>query len=184
MLIRPARAEDAAAIAEIYRPHVEDSSVSFEATAPGAEEMARRIAARWPLHPWLVSEGEAGAVTGYAYAGAYRERAAYRWCCEASAYVAAGMSGRGIGLALYNRLFELLTWQGYTKAYGVITLPNRGSVALHERAGFTHFATYTDVGFKAGKWRDVGWWQRDLAPRQTPQPELRLLTEQPADAAL
>lgn len=176
MLIRTARPEDGPALAEIYRPHVEGSAVSFEAEAPDGEEMARRIAARWPMHPWLVAQDPSGAIVGYAYAGPYRERAAYRWCCEATAYVASGQSGRGIGLKLYDRLCELLIWQGYTTAYGVITLPNPASVALHERAGFAHFATYRNVGFKAGAWRDVGWWQRDLAPRQTPQPELRPLT--------
>ena len=70
--------------------------------------------------------------------------------------------GRGIGKALYRALLDLLTAQGYRQAFGGIALPNEASVALHESLGYERVATYTQVGFKLGTWRDVGWWQRGL----------------------
>ncbi|MEO0983685.1 MAG: N-acetyltransferase family protein [Pseudomonadota bacterium] len=177
MTIRQARASDAVQIAEIYAPYVRDTAISFEDVPPTENELAARIAARWPMHPWLIEEDQAGRIAGYAYAAPYRERRAYQWVCDVSVYVRGDAQGGGVGRRLYGRLFDLLIAQGYTAAYGGMTLPNPASAALHERFGFERFAIYEHVGFKLGAWRSVGWWRRDLAPRQTPQPDIIPLTE-------
>jgi phosphinothricin acetyltransferase len=161
--VRLARAADAEQVRAIYAPFCAHSAVSFEEEAPGEAEVARRIAAALGRFPWLVCE-EAGEVLGYAYAGAHRERAAYRWSVDVTAYVKEGRRGRGIGTALYTSLLALLRLQGLYNAYAGITLPNPASVALHERVGFRPFAVYRAVGYKLGAWHDVGWWHRELQP--------------------
>jgi phosphinothricin acetyltransferase len=162
VLIRLAGEDDAAALAAIYRPYVEDSRISFEESAPDAAEMARRM--RGDLYPWLLAEDE-GRTLGYAASSAFRPRPAYRWVVETGLYLAADAQGRGIGRALLSELLDLLTRQGFVSAVGAIALPNDASVALHEKLGFTRSGTYRKVGFKLGEWIDVGLWQKDLAPR-------------------
>jgi phosphinothricin acetyltransferase len=153
VLIRIANEADAARIADIYRPYVEDSRISFEEQAPDAAEIALRIAGDRPgFHPWLVAE-EGGEILGFASSSPFRSRRAYRWSVETGIYLAAGAHGRGIGRALL----------------GAIALPNDPSVRLHEALGFVHAGTYRGTGFKMGEWMDVGLWQKDLAPR-TPAP--------------
>ena len=173
VLIRLAAAVDAAAIADIYRPYVEESRISFEEQPPDAGEMARRIAGANPgYHPWFVAE-EDGLILGYAGSSPYRARPAYRWTVETAIYLPPALQGRGLGRTLLTKLLETLEKQGYVAAIGAIALPNDASVALHEKLGFVHTATYSGVGFKLGKWVDVGRWQRDLAPRHaTPQEPL------------
>jgi phosphinothricin acetyltransferase len=163
-LIRPADpARDAAACAAIYAPHVEDGAVSFEQRAPIPDEMAARIEKVQATHPWLVAESGGGAI-GYAYACQYMERAAYRWAASVSVYVAIEHRGKGLGRALYEDLFARLRAQRFQVACAGITLPNEASVALHESLGFEAVGISSRVGWKAGAWRDVGWWQRELAP--------------------
>lgn len=173
LLIRLAEDEDAAAIAAIYRPYVEDSRISFEESAPGAEEMRHRLTGDLPgYYPWLVGE-EDGRMLGYAASSAFRTRPAYRWTVETGIYLAAGQQGRGIGRALLSALLGLLEHQGYVAAIGAIALPNDPSVALHEKLGFTNTGTYRGVGFKFGEWLDVGLWQKQLAPRTATPAEPR-----------
>jgi L-amino acid N-acyltransferase YncA len=154
---------DAAACAAIYAPYVKTSATSFEERAPGAEEMAARIERVSATHPWLVAE-DGGGVLGYAYACRHRERPAYRWAADVSVYVAEAQRGHGHGRALYEALFERLRRQRFQVACAGITLPNEASVALHERLGFVAVGVYRRIGWKAGTWRDVGWWELELAP--------------------
>lgn len=154
---------DAAACAAIYAPHVEGSAVSFEERAPDAAELAARIERYGTSHAWLVAERE-GEVVGYTYATAFNERPAYRWSTYVSVYVAAGARGQGIGRALYAELFERLRERGFRMACAGITLPNEASVALHESLGFEPVGVNREIGWKDGAWRDVGWWQLELAP--------------------
>ncbi|MEA3033142.1 MAG: hypothetical protein QOH86_1158 [Sphingomonadales bacterium] len=172
MRIRAASAEDAAAIAEIYRPYVAESYISFETEPPDAAEIARRMAAGDDLYPWLGADQD-GDLVGYAYASPFRTRAAYRFAVETTVYVREGAHGRGIGAALYAPLLELLESQGFTQAIGAISLPNPASVRLHERFGFRHAGTYARVGWKLGRWHDVGLWQRALAAPAVPPEEPR-----------
>jgi L-amino acid N-acyltransferase YncA len=164
-------ARDGAACAAIYAPNVEGSPVSFEERAPGAAEMSARIERTRATHQWLVAES-GGEVVGYAYACPHRERPAYRWAVDVSVYVAADRRGEGHGPRLYAELFERLRRQGFRTACAGITLPNPASVALHERLGFAPAGVVRAIGWKAGAWRDVGWWQLELAPPDAePPPE-------------
>ncbi len=163
-IVRDARPDqDAAACAAIYAPAIEGSAISFEETPPGAAEIAERMRAYRETHPWLVAERD-GEVVGYAYACPHRGRAAYRWSADVSVYVAAGERGRGHGRALYAELFERLRRQGLHVACAGITLPNEASIGLHEALGFRPIGVFREIGFKEGAWRDVGWWQLELAP--------------------
>jgi L-amino acid N-acyltransferase YncA len=165
VLIRLARDSDAAAIASIYRPYVEQSRISFEETAPDAVEIARRVAGDRPGHyPWFVAE-EDGRLLGFASSSPFRTRRAYRWVVETGIYLDPDGKGRGIGRSLLSTMIGVLEQQGYVAAVGAIALPNAASVALHEKLGFIHTGTYRQVGFKMDEWLDVGLWQKDLAPR-------------------
>lgn len=164
-------ARDAAACAAIYAPHVEVSAVSFEERAPDAAEMAARIERYGRSHAWLVTERE-GQVVGYAYATAFNERPAYRWSASVSVYVDEAARGRGVGRALYEALFERLRERGFRMACAGITLPNEASVGLHESLGFERIGVNRQIGWKQGAWRDVGWFQLELAPAgEGPPPE-------------
>jgi L-amino acid N-acyltransferase YncA len=168
MRIRHAEPADAAAVQAIYAPLVRDTAISFELEPPGVDEMRARIVATAAPLPWLVGVDATGAVNGYAYAGRHRERAAYQWSVDVSAYVRADCRGQGVGTALYGRLFELLVDAGYCQAFAGIALPNAASVALHESLGFQAIGVYRNVGFKHGRWRDVGWWQKELQRPDAP----------------
>jgi L-amino acid N-acyltransferase YncA len=178
--LRPASADDAAAIAAIYAPYVAETIISFEAEPPPAEEIARRMAQHDGLYPWLVAAGPAGEIAGYAYAGPFRTRRAYRYSVETTIYVAAATHRRGMGRLLYAKLIETLTAQGFTQAIGVIGLPNPASVALHESVGFRHIGTNRGVGWKFGAWHDVGLWQRTLSEVDEPVGEPIPFAELPA----
>ena len=167
-VVRPATAGDVPAIAAIYAEHVADGYASFEAESPSPAEFERRMLAR-PRLPWLVAETD-GTVVGFAYAAKHRERAAYRWSADVSVYLAADATGRGIGRALYEALIPEVAALGYVSVFAGIALPNPGSVGLHEAMGFEPVGVYRDVGFKHGKWRDVGWWQRRLVDRFPAEP--------------
>ena len=168
-LADPAR--DAARVAEIYRPAVEDSHVSFEIVAPGAAEMESRIGKVLERTPWLVAEADDGRVVGYAYASAHRERAGYRWSVDISVYVDGEWHGRGVGRALYTELLERIRSQGFVNAYAGIGLPNPASVGLHESIGMTLVGIYERVGFKFDRWWDVAWYGMRLAEPEGTPPE-------------
>lgn len=163
--IRAACEEDASAIAAIYRPFCEATTVSFENEAPSASEMAERIRATGERFPWLVLD-DGGTLAGYAYASRHRERAAYGWSVDVTVYVAPTQRRRGVGRALYTSLFELLRLAGYYKVFAGVTLPNPSSVGLHEAMGFELVGVYKGVGYKLGAWRDVAHYQRALQPEQ------------------
>lgn len=167
-LADPAR--DAATVAAIYRPAIESTIASFEAVAPDAEEMERRMRATLERTPWLVAHaGEA--VIGYAYAGAHRERAGYRWSVDVSAYVHPDWHGRRVGRSLYDELIPLLRRQRFVNVYAGIALPNPASVALHESVGMRRIGVYERVGWKLGAWVDVAWFGMRIAEPSEPPAE-------------
>jgi phosphinothricin acetyltransferase len=181
--IRLATPEDAEGILAIYGPFCESSTVSFEVVAPSFEQMRARIEKIGAQYPWLICEID-GEVAGYVYASQHRERAAYRWNVDVAAYVAANHRRRRVAQALYSTLFSILRGQGYIKAFAGITLPNEASVGLHESMGFKPIALYRGVGYKLGRWLDVGWWQYDLQPEVNEPPEPLLITAIRGHAAL
>ncbi len=160
--IRPVCASDAAAIAAIYAPIVERTAISFEEVPPSDVEMRARIEMLSPGFPWLVAEVD-DEVAGYAYASRHRERAAYRWSADVSAYVHSRMRRAGAASALYRALFGLLEALGYRNAFAGITLPNDASVGLHRAMGFEPVGIYREVGYKLGAWRDTSWWRRAIS---------------------
>ena len=164
-IIRPATPADAAAVAAIYAPFVEETAVSFEETPPTPAECAARIARAQTRWQWLVAEDD-GVVVGYGYGSQHRERAAYRWSVEVSAYVDRAHHRRGVGRALYDALLPDLAAKGFCTAFAGITLPNEASVGLHTAAGFTPIGVFRSIGWKFDRWHDVAWYQRRL--RDTP----------------
>lgn len=172
--IRLATGQDAAQIAEIYAPIVQNTVISFEVEAPTPVEMHHRIENTLERFPWLVHVRR-GRVVGYAYAGEHSPRAAYRWSVAVSAYVRESERRRGVARALYTSLFAALVLQGFYNAYAGITLPNPASVGLHEALGFRPVGIYRGVGYKLGAWHDVGWWQMSLQERvAAPRPPASL----------
>jgi L-amino acid N-acyltransferase YncA len=162
--IRPAKTSDIPAITRIYAHAVEHGTSSFELTPPDEAEMARRMNELTSKNfPYLAAEID-GVLGGYAYAGLYRPRLAYRLTLEDSVYVAPDMQRRGIGQALLAALIEAAEARSFRQMIAVIgDSPNQAaSIGLHEAAGFRHIGILHDVGFKLGGWRDTLLMQRAL----------------------
>jgi len=159
--VRLVTEEDAAQIREIYSPNILDNAISFETEVPSIEEMTTRIKTFLQKYPWIVCVID-GKIAGYVYASKHRDREAYQWSCECTIYMNNDFKGKGIGRELYQLLFEILKLQEFRNVYGVITLPNQASVAIHESCGFKHFATYENIGYKFGIWHSVGWWKLQI----------------------
>ena len=163
MIIRPVAAADLAAVADIYAHYVLHSTVSFEEVPPDVEVMAQRHAAVTDRGlPYLCAQID-GAVVGYAYAGPYGTRAAYRYTVEDSVYVAPGFQGRGVGKALLSAVIAHCEAMGLRQMLAVIgDSGNAGSIALHTALGFTPAGMGASVGWKKGRWIDIVWMQRAL----------------------
>lgn len=164
MRVRAAEPErDAAAVADVYRPYVDGTTISFEASAPSAGEMVERMRTVLAWTPWLVAEDADAGVLGYAYASRHRERAGYRWSVDISVYVDQHARGRGVGRLLYGQLLPILRRQRFVNVYAGIGLPNDASVAIHESLGMSLIALYEKIGWKRGRWVDVAWYGMRLA---------------------
>ena len=163
MIIRPVAAADLAAVADIYAHYVLHSTVSFEEVPPDVEVMAQRHAAVTDRGlPYLCAQID-GAVVGYAYAGPYGTRAAYRYTVEDSVYVAPGFQGRGVGKALLSAVIAHCEAMGLRQMLAVLgDRGNAGSIALHTALGFTPAGMGASVGWKKGRWIDIVWIQRAL----------------------
>jgi L-amino acid N-acyltransferase YncA len=158
-MIRPAVTSDTEAIARIYNHYILNTVVTFEEQPVAAIEMAERIkAVELASFPWLVLE-QAGQVVGYAYASKWHGRSAYRYAVESTIYLDPVVTGKGLGTALYEALFTILRDMELHTVIGIIALPNETSVALHEKFGMAKVAHFKEVGFKFGRWIDVGYWQ-------------------------
>ena len=140
-VVRLASASDAAAIHQIYSPIVRATHISFEQTVPAVSEIVSRIEKTLSYFPWLVCELDER-LAGYAYASAFRPRAAYQWTAETTAYIHTDFQRRGISRALYSSLLAILREQGYCNAVGVIALPNEGSIRAHEALGISQSRPY------------------------------------------
>ena len=182
--LRLASPDDAPGVRAIYAPMVRETAISFEYEEPPVEEMARRIqTALSSGYPWIVCE-DGGEIIGYAYASSFRTRRAYDWTTEVSVYVHPDHHRRGVGRALYAKLFEILTLQGFRSAYGVATAPNPGSEGLHEAMGFELVGRFPSVGFKFDRWHDVICWHIALGPRDDEPRKVRPVGEVLGEAGL
>ena len=162
MIIRPAKIEDAEELLKIYAPYVEKTAVSFEYIAPTAEEFSLRIRKAIDSYAYLVAE-EDERIVGYVYASSFRSREAYKYSVEVSIYVSPEYHGKGVGKALYNRLFEILRKKGIHSAYAVIVSTERqndeylsdASIRFHEHIGFRPAAVLHDAGYKFNRWYSI-----------------------------
>jgi L-amino acid N-acyltransferase YncA len=161
--IRPAAEADLPFITEIYRHAVLHGTATFELIPPDLAEMTRRFAVLSEGgFPYFVAVLE-GQVIGYAYAGAYRPRPAYRFTVENSVYLQPDIHRRGIGRQLLQRLIAESEARGYRQMIAVIgDSANAGSIGVHTRCGFQMIGTHPNVGFKFGRWLDTVMMQRAL----------------------
>jgi len=171
VIIRPAAPGDIEAISRIYADAVLHGTASFEIEPPDQAEMLRRQTALLNNgYPYFAAAIE-GVVAGYAYAGPYRARPAYKWSVEDSVYVAPDMHRKGIGALLLQALIATSAVRGYRQMIAVIgDSAQLASIAVHERAGFNHVGTLRSVGFKHGKWLDTVLMQRALGQGDTAAP--------------
>lgn len=155
--IRPVRPEDAGALAAIYNYYITQTVATFETEEVDAQEMSRRMDDT-SRRPWLVWEEE-GLILGYAYASPWKARAAYKQTMESTIYLRQGFGGRGLGRMLYEALLKELKEMDIHAVLAGIALPNESSVNLHEHLGYEHVGTMREVGYKQGRWVDVGYWE-------------------------
>ena len=160
-MLREVTDSDIPAICAIYNSYVTGSTITFEEEIVSIEAMKGRVAEITKTQPWLVFELD-GQVAGYAYATAWKTRSAYRYSVESTVYLDSTHCHRGLGSTLYRELIGRLRVAGMHRIMGGIALPNEASVALHERLGFKKVAHFEEVGWKFGRWIDVGYWQLDL----------------------
>ena len=158
MIIRKVEVGDTAQITEIYNFYILNTHHSFEIERVVLEEMKRRIIEISENYPFLIAE-ENREVLGYAFATCFKPRSAYKNSAEVSVYVKKDLKQEGIGTKLYERLFKELSKMKVHAIIAGISLPNKGSVKLHERFGMEKVAHFREVGFKLGRWIDVGYWE-------------------------
>lgn len=158
MRCRLATPADAPRLTEIYAPYVYHTAITFATVPLTEDDFLHKMQGPYPF---LVCE-ENGEVQGYAYAAAFREKEAYRWDVELTIYLTPAAQGQGAGTQLMRSLLALLRLQGYQTAYSCITLPNPGSIALHQHLGFEQIGLFEKSGYKLGSWHDVVWFSLPL----------------------
>ncbi|MBD0414083.1 GNAT family N-acetyltransferase [Oryzicola mucosus] len=171
--IRPARSEDLPRITDIYADAVNNGTATYELEAPSLEEMHKRYEAlRADEYPYIVAEKD-GAVIGYAYAGPFRARPAYRFIVEDSIYIAPEAKGAGVGKALMQALLDECIRLGFRQIVAVIGdgSPTSASVKLHERLGFEHTGAMPGSGYKHGRWLDTVLMQLSMNGGKTLPPD-------------
>jgi len=152
--LRFAAPSDAASLLEIYRPYVENTTISLEYDVPTEAEFERRIRKFSAEFPYIICEID-GKIAGYAYAHRYKERFGYRFSAETTVYLDESYRGMGIGKRLYGAIFELLTLMEYKNLYAIVTGENTSSIDFHKAMGFTEVGREHNNGFKLGRWVDV-----------------------------
>lgn len=167
--IRVATPADAMALASIYKPYVEETTITFDYDVPSVADFVWRIEEILQTYPYYVAE-ENGVILGYAYAHAYKERAAYDWAVEVSVYVDREKRGNGAGKRLYQALEETLDKQNVAILTACITGGNQGSIDFHERLGYQEVAKFPKIGYKFDQWLDVIWLQKFLTEVEGKRP--------------
>lgn len=160
-IIRQATVNDSKDILDIYSHYIENTAISFETETPTLIDFSNRLDAIIKVYPYLVYMRN-DKIIGYAYASKHKDRAAYRYDIDVSVYIKNDLQSQGIGTALYNNLFEILSGNKYYNAYAGITLPNEKSIALHYKFGFKEIGIHHNTGYKFNKWHDVMWLEKQL----------------------
>ena len=163
--LRLARADDFTALAAITNHYIRTTAIHFGIDDVTADELRTTWLQHQDVYPWLCAT-EGSEVVGYAKAGVWRSRPAYRWISETGIYLRNDRCGRGLGTRLYRALLGVLRAQGFHAAIGGIALPNAASVALHERLGFVASGRIPRAGRKFDRWHDVGFWFLGLQPSE------------------
>jgi phosphinothricin acetyltransferase len=174
--IRQAREDDFDAVAAITNFYIEHTAIHFSAQPVAAADLRGAWLAARERYPFLVARS-GGRVLGYAKAGVWRERAAYAWTPECGVYVLHGEHRRGIGRAMYARLFDIMARQGFRSVVAGATLPNEASVRLHLSMGFVAQGVIRQAGWKMGRWWDVAFFQKMLAEGEGDAPELTRVSD-------
>ena len=176
--VRIAGPEDAEKLLAIYAPYVENTAITFEYEVPSAEEFRERIEHTLSMYPYLVAERD-GEIMGYAYASAFKERAAYAWAVETSIYIRADAKHLGLGKLLYNALEDALKLQNITNVNACIahpTVPDEyltlNSEQFHEHLGYRFVGRFTGCAYKFGRWYDMVWMEKLLAPHRPQHPSI------------
>ncbi len=162
MKVRFAVPDDAQALLRIYAQYME-TPITFEYVLPSLGEFSERIAAISAWYPYLVCE-EDNTLVGYACAHRHGEREAYQWGAELSVYLDRDYTSKGLGKMMYRMLIDMLKAQGIRTVYGAVTAPNIKSEALHNALGFCVLGVYHNAGYKKGRWHDVVWYEKQIAP--------------------
>ncbi len=171
MEIRLANKQDAKQIRDIYKYYVQETTITFEYDVPSLEEMENRITQTLINYPYYVALVDQK-IVGYAYAGVYKNRAAYQWGCELSVYVDHKEHGRGIATHLYDCLIAELKSMRFQKLYACIALPNEKSVSFHQKYGFQQNALFKNTGYKFNQWIDMIWMEKTLNHDLNPETPL------------
>ena len=178
--IRIAAVKDAEALLAIYRPYVENTAITFEYEVPSAGEFRGRIENTLKKYPYLVAEQD-GRIVGYAYASAFKTRAAYDWSVELSVYVDMNCKRSGIGSALYAKLEEILARQNICNVNACIAYPKvedetltMDSILFHEKMGYTQVGMFHDSGYKFKRWYHMIWMEKMIGEHIEEQPSIIL----------
>ena len=181
--IRTAVLQDAEALLEIYAPYVVNTAITFEYYVPTSEEFAGRMSNVLRRYPYLVGEVD-GEPAGYAYAGPFKERAAYDWAVETTVYVKEDMKKHGIGRALYEALEKTLAAQGILNLNACIAFPEKedeylttDSVKFHKKMGFSEVGRFHKCGCKFGRWYDMVWMEKHIGTHEENPAEVRSFAE-------
>lgn len=183
--IRVATPQDAGALLAIYAPYVTDTAITFEYEVPSITEFRERIRHTLERYPYLVMEQD-GEILGYAYAGPFKERAAYDWAVETTIYVKQGMKKQGIGRKLYQALEDTLIRQNILNLNACIGYPTvedeyltRNSMEFHQHLGYRLVGQFYQCGYKFERWYDMVWMEKLVGEhgvepvRVKPFPELQ-----------
>lgn len=173
---RFATVEDAGKILEIYKPYVENTTITFEYDVPALEEFKNRIKNILTDYPYIVCEYE-NKILGYAYAHKVWMRAAYQWDAELSVYIDKRYMGNGLGKKLYKILIEILKLQNVVNVYGCVTYPNEKSDRLHESFGFKRVGIFENAGYKFGKWIGVTWFHKAISEYKKNPEKLKKISQ-------
>jgi len=158
MKIREIKLDDADQIAKLYNHYILNTHYTFETEPLRGENMQPRIQKIRKRHPFLVAE-ESEVILGYAYAEQFKLRDAYKYAAEVSVYVRNDSKQRGVGSQLYKKIFKELKNTNIHAIIAGIALPNVPSIKFHEKLGFKKVAHFEEVGYKLGRWVDVGYWE-------------------------
>lgn len=181
--VRTARTEDAEELLAIYTPYVKKTAITFEYEAPSLAEFTERIRRTLQKYPYFVAVSD-GVITGYTYAGAFKERAAYDWAVETTVYVKEGCRKSGVGKLLYEALEHALALQNIVNLNACIGYPPKedeyltaNSAEFHEHLGYRLAGTFHRCGYKFNRWYDMIWMEKEIGSHIENQPPIKCFEE-------